>query len=808
MIKENYTGVVRLDPSQKFLLHKSVVEQKILLQSPSKVEAIHALGKLIQHNLSTGQKSILVLDKDQNREELIKYLASKKLSKYCLNIPSERNKLSEKENARLKVWCKKTNKQSDGGKLDLYINQANRQKQQLQDAYSKMFKSIFGNQSWIDLVDRNGIISTKFKFAHCIRAIDADLFEFNRNEFWLIKGKVQKLLKHYKPVFKEIEDQYQFHPEAFQQHNATQAYEFISTLYEESQTYLKQLYAFLDTYTYSQEKNWRQKYQIVRDKLNSLYMNLEQFAWYNQRPSLNLSHKIRQAFSSSPTGNTENQSELSALAEEIQELMDQVGVPPSPIPIDSLDIELVETPEFQELLDFWETQLENWDTYKSIAIQKNLNRLNKYNSANDELNTIEQRIEELIKKINEKSLFEDLVEDHALGCKKRIVFLQKLNKRLKDTKGILLQYPAIEHWYNEKLNLPEKMQAVYNMLSYIPADEWMNAIEFWYIRQMVLRNASIEIPQNKRPIDAWFQALQSCRAELERSIDAQWSTKRDEAIEHLKQNNKTIYVNLFKKNHIPEFSWMDLFMADAKSFGDIYPVLIIDTHTLEEFNLLSEQSWDQIIHFQIDDCEAVNQNLSKKLAKKQIVNFNNAYSEKFDLHPKFLGQPKISLLESISSPKQSSHVALGERLQKSRILANHLSQTAGPCRLFQLKNVLLISYLTPIQNQLIISSLDGAGIKELNQADDFELTLQESLLDQNRKWVVFTQDGLMNGKDHAHLEWQLYLLEILAKKGAIMCPIWSIQNIKHWGANIFKYCQDIIAMNEEKELAETAELIN
>ena len=801
MNNENYLDLFLLDPSQKEFLALSQKEQLLRLVSPSQSSALDAIGKFLEFELTQCKKCIIVLEDSQDQQKIIQYLGNIKLSKFCLPYSVLNTKLSEKDRIRLKLWCAKSDFANQEGRDELIKNKIVRAKDLIKDAYASIHQKIFGEQTWIDLVDRVGILHKKIPHTIIGQQVNIQSLKFTQKEFWHIKGKIQRLKDLYNPSFPKIEKQINFHPTLFQHSDQAQTIHTLEKFLQNALDLRLNLSDYLVNYSLSLENKWRSRFQKLTFKLNELDELHDDLRWYSSRPGLQLSQKIKTVFSGSKTNEFSGFEKTQKLLNEIESIFTESNCKDAPISIDELDLELIDSDEFIGLRKYWDDIISSWNEHMQSDIEKNLSRLNKYNSENKALIKLESEIEKFILELNGSNIFNHIFEDNALSCKKRIKSLQEIQQALEEAVSNLIQFPEYSAWHLEKHDLSDSCQAIYDLIKNLKSSSWSLAFEKWYISQIVNTHASCAIPGNDQSINRWSEQWKEAKKVFAQITDYQWSKIREKALDNIKSDNKTIFLSLFKKSQQLDFDWMDLFMADAKSFSDIYPILLIDQSSFEKFNLLSKEHWDHIIFLQVTDKENINQKLGNRLSKQAIVNYNLDDKNKLDAQKPAFGklELEVNLLESIKRNAQNESIGLVDHLHRSKIIASHLAVTAGTGRIFQLKNVLIVSFLTNVQNQLILSYLKESRVKELNPEYDFELTLQDSLIDLDRQWVIFQNDGLLNSENLDHFNWQLHIIETLSSQGVIFYNQWTLENLENWGEQLHRQCKEIVHLNRKQD---------
>lgn len=114
--------------------------------------------------------------------------------------------------------------------------------------------------------------------------------------------------------------------------------------------------------------------------------------------------------------------------------------------------------------------------------------------------------------------------------------------------------------------------------------------------------------------------------------------------------------------------------------------------------------------------------------------------------------------------------------RSSMHLANELGQLETEHRIFQLKNVSILSYWSDIKNTKLIASLNQKGIKEIISDNDPNKLLPAIFSNLEHRVYVLIEDGLIVNNDKNEILRQLFLLNQFKHAGISIINIDNLNN--------------------------------
>ena len=792
-----------IDPIQSELIAFSESCPLTIASGCSVKKFKQTLLHLLYHNLDNFKKSVVVCNQDQI-EDLIKWLGKEKLSKYVLYIENNHH-FNEKEQARLRIWAKKQKNVRPKSQFESLRTSLQLKEVQIKECVKHLQEKIFGDRNWLDLLDLSGY-NELVHSAQMSHEPAPDNFEFTEDEYWLIKGRIKQLKNGYEKEFTDLFSQFQFNPSTFQgEEKIIQVIAQLNDFSSKTNENWHSLQGYVEKFRQKQFNQWNKKYLSLEQSLHELnlldseYKNISEHNYGSRDAGLSI------PFYSTNKKSKDLDRVKSQLIDGFSMLLDEC-ISCGLISRSNDYPELTLNTPIDQISSYLSSIRKELSGFKNLInqeISKASNRLNKYNSTDKQLVEIEDHIETLIMEINESKIFRASIEENALSSVKKLGFLIQLHKQVSGARDLLIKKVQFGHWIQRLANMPEKVKLIFRMLGPIPSNQWLETFDTWYFKKAALNKLELSFLNLQKYSQEYHEILLKFRNSILNKFEESWLRKRTLAVERLARKDKKLYIQFFKKNTLPQISWDQILSGHFNFITDIYPIVVINQQVLNDFKVPGENLWDTGIQFpeeiiQEDGLTWLTQscNHTVSFVLKSAEGETELQIEGKDLENDVPVIPLLPELVEFDKDKLSNS---SNRLLFAKIIAKHIVQLTQSCQIFQLRDQIIVSFLSKSKNKMFLKYLDGQGIKELNPNESIELTIQDSLIDVDRQLLVFTQFNLIDYKSFESFEWQTVILNYLKEYGATIHNLKSENDLFEWGKHIRKIC-DTIAKPKDSSL--------
>jgi len=435
-----------------------------------------------------------------------------------------------------------------------------------------------------------------------------------------------------------------------------------------------------------------------------------------------------------------------SLIEKIQKghnLVDQRLIYANDNPLDKSVIIENEDWETNELaLRNVQKQLNTFQSESQHAITKKLQRLGAHNIEDEGVSILAEKFDAFVFDLNDSDLFKADYDNNALTILKKLELAQQVSKDLH--KAILFcdNHGEYLEWRSSVVH--DQRNAVIHDLSYTDVS-WKSVVLNGILQRSLESNLDLRI-LNVAKLNEKLASLGDERKEYQSNvINASMYHYRTQKLVDLKNSNEVLYSHLEGSNTSSEEIFYQLKDDRADVLQQFFPV-IFTTHSE-----LSQLKSADIVN-DVDDVLIYGSCDMDSLATLRIIDsydaVKNSIADTYDLRSTC----------SIRKAEVSSF------LDKASHLSDLIINTASAASLFKMKNVSIISCLSPELENLISREFIPQGIKCLHSKAESAHQLMDGLIDEESKVYLLIENGQAGELDVDGVYWNQKVLELLKKE--------------------------------------------
>lgn len=575
--------------------------------------------------------------------------------------------------------------------------------------------------------------------------LDPSLFQFTPQEFYLIRGRIKEAEALFNPQVLRLHALERLHSRFYLEMTAEEAEAWLYDHLDESiirtRELLRRLHATLASYKKFLQSDRHKSYAAFLEEIEKIRDRIEaaSLSYGDELIQVSLAGiqgKLKQSFSGRSKELDQVKKQLKLAYMELHRALEASPFAAYIAPFEDLSV-----PSINRLLDLQEEALQkNWPAVLERAQESQI-RLNSQNlEGNDEqkrvIRELEKDIESWLKSLNNLHLFERPMDENALSLPKKGEILGHILEQLEETMSQLPRFIPYHEWRSFSLHLTLPLRKITSLLGEEQNTDWLGSTEAWYYSQLLAR---FEYPAAQmvkaEEIPAWWRKKKSVdlinwmRSYSEMDPNGGWLTRLNEAAQE----------GTIERDEDPEWSRLFPVFIDMEekrpSTGNPDGSSLRTLITGEEGGKLTAelfQGYDLI--------------LGQEHKFKDLTGIQRLFD------PRTAWPDHRDVLRNFSADK----------IQGIRSFSEALIFEIAPVRLFQSKDLLLLSKWPPSIEQALIKRLGkNMKIEELQQEEDV-LRLVEGLLDNDRGLFLLVEDNLLSRIDPV---WESMVLGWCAEAG-------------------------------------------
>ena len=736
----NYTPTdVKIRNGLALLKDNAVIQ----LNYEDKNKFLRLISELLINNLQSSKKTLVAYNSDKEREDLTRFLAKFKLSNLVLNLnPS--NPLREADVYKLRSLAKRNQESNLDAAYTKFLKSFEAQEKEIKSKYSYLHTSTEEKESNFDFIQHyhltgEAVNEIGLNINKSIPHLDRIVGLYNTNfsileqadpfsfQFYKNISGDNQVLSHVKSLFEEALDLYN----DFKKLKATFRKEYI-------QNAEKELLRF--------DESIRTIYQVLLQNEENAATAKDSFL-----------DKFRKS-------KPDDYSEITGLIHEISDV------------IFGHKIEIT-TESLSTLINKWHTERNYFLDKKSNEAEAYINQLSCRSNGFEDLISMDKRLNELIFNVNETNYFKNEITNNAWNFNGQLSSLKKLITLLRNA-SLLVDNIMYVNWKILVNELDAKEKAIFNELYHMPRENWQSKIEDAITATRVDKLAMCNLPSKADNLDSLLSKKEELVKLSADCLQEQWSTIRQDALNQFQKNNKSLYNELFKKKSIPELTWSKLMRLENNFIASLFPILFVKTSELEKLNI------------KLDHVVLLGESQNIDLAKLNSVANQVLITSVSKLD---LGDHEFEnySLEGFLAGHLNSVSDLQDRLSNTKLIAQQIRDLKANIKVFQCKNTVMISLLSPAKNKLILQEMDDLNLKEVVVMNDEKDMLEAAMLYDVPSKFLLIENDLINTLYVDDLEYQKEI----------------IQNMKYFEFDVFNIWDHHLIENNNAALSEFTDMI-
>lgn len=428
---------------------------------------------------------------------------------------------------------------------------------------------------------------------------------------------------------------------------------------------------------------------------------------------------------------------------------------------------------------------DNWKSDLHEYNSSHIKQLNCQNSELAELKHIDKRIKKVLLDLNKNEFLTKRYEDNTFSILKKIEFIRQLNYDLTKSIWRLENYKEYITFRVKLAKQTGEEKKLIDLVTQYDQDDWVNLIDYYFLQNAIHENAIYSMPSDDGAKDGYLANLKSYRINKIDKIKAYSANRRKEALDTFKVMDADLYSTLMEPNKTLYHTWIDLLSNHHSNLKEVFPIIIMKEGVFSSSTLPSHLSWDHVwldnmTHFNRIDLDKIS-----KISETQGFTSNQK-----------VGEPELQRLSYLSENREKVQVCNldasyssdtpifkelkhAERLKVTKKIASELAFANVKLRIFQLKNITILSYFGDYLNNQLIGFLKHKGLKEIKPNEEINYGVVDVLVSSGQEIIICQEDGLFDTEQINHIEWQHMIMKKLVKMGFYHVNIWSANIFMH-----------------------------
>ena len=699
-------------------------QQEQLVSFHNKERCLAAVFWSVYDRLEKGQKTLLIAD-SQSDLEVYNYLMSKHGLRDLTIIIDKEDKINrnylltkskDEQNQKPRLADKLTNSRHLKAKLKAKLSSA-------QQSLQKLHIPQLGNFSITTIND-------KLEFSQQ-KKVDLTLNmlrpPYDYETYKEKKRFFEQVESHYSSSYPQVKMQDPFHPSVYEEGLSASLDAVLSDLLERA----TQVEAAFEK---MQKKVQKQSSSDEMEKLDGLHKDL-----YDLRFMMN---------GRLPLTDTQVAKLVSLQTRLFSELKIS-STPPtmaSELPDGLAEIEAVYKKCVQESL-----------STQGKELNERLSSLNPHTANDNEVLSLIQRVNALTQEVTELGIFDEITLGRSTSIYHQKKNLFKLLKELKYALFFLEENKNYTLWRQHESQMSAED---YRIMDHLVDQNgfWGQAFENLFL-QYYLANSQSEI--------------ESAQDQIKRIAELGSSLTRDYALELVEK--------YFESDEIAKMitfeNWSDYLEAHSAALFDRFPIVIMDSAM---YATLSAK-----LIGNVDNCLFLNQVPQVTYSEEWLQNISCGYdplfrkqTEEFSVtHPDTVVMENTDISYQIN--RSFKQLPLAEVNRAARYLGQELTKLNEDFKIYQLKNLSLVSFLSDEKNAAILDGLKDEGIKGIISNASGVNLLPGLFTDQSSKVILLIEDGVFSTSKMDSVLYQQSLIQDIKLAGLNLISIDNHKMISH-----------------------------
>lgn len=723
-----------------------------IVNSLNPAEALNLVESFILKKLIEGKTFTIITKNGNEARSIAANLAKRGIADYCLDLQDQ---MIDNESLLATNVIADLDYQKESVKSSILYR---KRLEKLEALTNKYNKPIFGEYPRAKIAELLYLAGTKLSPTHLDLDLSSKKFQFNKKEFWYLRGRVEKAAQFYKSDFTYLKNSDDLFPDLYKDFHIAKNQKVVFNYFKKFVADMEAILARYKAFFRSRREEMVTQSTRLTQQISALIDDLDlHLSFYEIELELSPPKK---AFTRQKDHLEEHKQELRAKYEHLLVTLKDLDLFKVQAPPNSW------IPDVAAIKDFYTKLRQHIDNSHQLIqtkVEEQLEILNQNNFQSQEIAEIIAEQEQLITTINATKLFKEEFQNLSISAWNNYDYLRSLHSRLLKNLQFLQENKAYGIWRSFEFSLESKALDLINVLESSEQTLWVDKFELWYFKSIF----------DKYP----FESISEIREQQKLLEDSKfiyedfYSFKVQNIFEnkffsadkkHQSSWNNKIK-NLLKRGHA-SVQWKELQNEFPKLFRHRFPILIS-----VEGSIISQQ----LIEFASDYLITIdNHNIQAEL-------FGNSHFDAMMICQSKAMDPKIKdhiksaknyafkqsfKLKQRTLPEYSkSSEQFTPNLKLSKAFASILKVLSFEKKFYSAKNFSIISCLSNFNTRLLEMELLEAKIKTLKYTHIDTGIVEDIMLKEDEFKILLVQEGFLDPK--LNIEWQISVLRQLERMG-------------------------------------------
>lgn len=581
----------KLDPTQMDIVSIPDDIKIVSIAGPSGAGKKTAVLAKANADLQDGKTTLVIYSKQHKNNAYAQALSDLGLQ-YCSVVfdPNHHQDVEGLSKIRAIEKQEHSLKQDDQYLIHSYDYQYHKEK--IEHAYAQLTKSSFGQMNWSQLVKQfliaKSICPDQWIDAHLID----ENYEFSKQEYWLIKGRIEKAAEIF--AAKYIYQEQNFSDEVFLNYQNDdqihKLHEVLSEFQQETVHIIQAFKAFFNQKSKEISQQLTEEFQEIVALKNVIVREIN--LYFLKEENFNKEMKL---FGFGNNYRVQNKLAIENIHSKLIQLKSLIT---------KADWTGISTDNFPEILqddilqhDIFDT-IEKWKMQAPVSIdaeiKKILRRVNQMNATDDQLETLETKIDQLVRKINRAKFFDSNFDIQALNAHAKYLQVLQIYQKFSQSIIFIKEQKAYFRWMQLWVNLPSKTKKILQQLYIYPSQKWVKAFDRWYLFHLLKHSKPTE-SLLRADVKTAFSNLSDRYNGLDQENTYEFhAVSVQDAIRKLKKRDPHTYKQIFKKQ-IELFNYSALLLENMDFVKSVFPILCVEEGCLDQLDTYTNLSFDSIV---------------------------------------------------------------------------------------------------------------------------------------------------------------------------------------------------------------------
>ena len=430
------------------------------------------------------------------------------------------------------------------------------------------------------------------------------------------------------------------------------------------------------------------------------------------------------------------------------------------------------------IIDQLDIVLYKSESIKSSKINSLLSRLTPFNSEDDKLDSLVSQVSELREHVEATFMIKDLIKKRYFNLASLYEDCEALTQRINH-----LIYILTDDQYSNYRLLQEELNCSQNLVHALlsePEDNWGATLLSLYISSLQSSHSKL-MHADHELINKYGQYVSLCRRILKTESEVLHNLWSDTRVDTIRQTTG---------RSIQQLS----LSAETDDMSDIltqyFPVKImtpeeLDNHGVREGSKAIFLSNNNV---NIQRLQVLSQNHHVVVLGSKLRNINRI-QDQLSTQLLNIDTPAMSEYKSFNSMQSS------DRLTQAKSLALAINMICDRFDVIQLRDKSVISLCNKVLSQKIIDMLPDHQVNLLYQNSSQYEDLVDAMIHEDRDIYVIHENGLLDERRLAHLDWQLQTIDQMHSANIKMINISTSQLIYDLDATLMNVFNAIVSSN-------------